>query len=190
MTTTQPEKRHPRHATDDERTNPVTTTHSATGGPHSASTDAAAGTGGNPVRAREAEHDRRAAPFAPGNDMARTHGAYSPSVVGALADEFAQSAVDSMPLLALDRFAFALRAWSHAEARCELIRRHLDAHGVLNNRHTPRMSLLAVLAASERAAARGRAELGLSPESAARIVALLRGAGADVLSPDERKALL
>lgn len=182
MTAPQPRRRPQRRTT----TEAATTTGTAEGSRES--TDA--GTHENAVRAREVQHDRRAAPFAPGNDAARTHGAYSPTVVGGLAAEFAQSAVDAMPLLALDRFAFALRAWSHAEARCELIRRHLDGHGVLNNRHTPRMSLLAALAASERAAARGRSQLGLSPESAARIVALLRDAGADVLSPDERKALL
>ncbi|KAA9143541.1 hypothetical protein F6B41_25495 [Microbacterium lushaniae] len=186
MTAPKPRGRTPRPSTDAPTATPDHSTGTAGGAP----ADTEAGTRGNPVRAREVQHERRAAPFAPGNDAARTHGAYAPGIVGALAAEFAQSAVDAMPLLALDRFAFALRAWSHAEARCELIRRHLDAHGVLNARYTPRMSLLAVLAASERAAARGRAELGLSPESAARIVALLRGAGADVLSPDERKALL
>lgn len=137
-----------------------------------------------------AARTRRAPDFAPENTVAMTHGAYSQRTVEALAADIAQSVVDAVPYTGLDRFALALRAYSHAEARAELIRRHLDVHGVLNNRNTPRMSLLAVLAAAERAAARGRSELGLSPESAARIAAMIRVGGTDLLSPSERQEIL
>lgn len=134
---------------------------------------------------------RRNAPeFAPENTAAMTHGAYSPATVEALAADIAQAVVDAAPYTGLDRFAFALRAYSHAEARAELIRRHLDGHGVLNNRNTPRTSLLVMLAAAERAAHRGRQELGLSPESAVRIAVMIRGGGADLLSPSERVEVL
>ena len=128
--------------------------------------------------------------FHPGNRAGVVHGAHSPSIVAALAEQFAQAAIAASPVLGLDRFKFAMRAWSHAEARAELVRRHLDENGVLNNRNAPRVSLLAVLAASERAAQKGRSELGLSPESAARIATLLRIAGADVLSPGEQARYL
>jgi hypothetical protein len=128
-------------------------------------------------------------PFEPGNTAAVTHGAHSAGIVDSLAAEYAQAAVDAAPYLALDRFAFALSAWARAEARCELLSRHLDRHGVLNNRGTPRQSILRVLGTSERAAAHGRDALGLSPESAARIAAMIRAGGADLLSPDERKEL-
>jgi hypothetical protein len=133
---------------------------------------------------------RPAEPYQPGNTAAVTHGAHSPGIVDALAAEYAQMAVDAAPYLALDRFAFALTAWARAEARCELLSRHLDRHGVLNNRGTPRQSILRVLGTSERAAAQGRDALGLSPESAARIAAMIRAGGIELLSPTERPEIL
>lgn len=133
---------------------------------------------------------RRAPDFEPENTVALTHGAYSTRTVEALAADIAQHVVDAVPYTGLDRFALALRAYSHAEARAELIRRHLDAHGILNTRNTPRMSLLATLAAAERAAYRGRQELGLSPESAVRIAAMIRVGSIDLLSPTERQEVL
>ena len=133
---------------------------------------------------------RNAPEFGPDNTAAMSHGAYSPRTVEALAAAIAQSVVDAVPYTGRDRFAFALRAYSHAEARAELIRRHLDQHGVLNNRNTPRTSLLVMLAAAERAAHRGRQELGLSPESAARIAAMFRTGGVHLLSPAERREVL
>ncbi|WP_101844814.1 hypothetical protein [Zhihengliuella sp. ISTPL4] len=129
-------------------------------------------------------------PFEPGNTAAVTHGAHSSGIVDPLAAEYVQAAVDAAPYLALDRFAFALTAWARAEARCELLSRYLDRHGVQNNRGTPRMSILATLATSERAAARGRDALGLTPDSAARIAATIRDGGAALLSPTERRELL
>lgn len=129
-------------------------------------------------------------PFEPGNGEAVTHGAYSELVVAALAVEFADRAMAASPVLALERFTWSLTAWARAEARVELIHRHLDKHGIINARGTPRTSLLVMLAASERAAARGRDELGLSPAGSAKIAAMLRSAGAEALSPDERRTLL
>ncbi|MFH8252945.1 hypothetical protein ACH3VR_21445 [Microbacterium sp. B2969] len=119
-----------------------------------------------------------------------THGAYSDAVIDALAAEYADQVITASPVLALDRFAWSLRTWARAEARAELIHRHLAQHGIINNRGTPRTSLLVMLAASERVAARGRDELGLSPAGSAKIAALLRSAGESALSPDERRLLL
>lgn len=133
---------------------------------------------------------RPAEPYEPGNTAAVKHGAHSPGIVDTLAAEYAQAAVDAAPYLALARFAFALTAWARAEARCELLSRYLDSHGIQNNRGTPRQSVLRVLATSERAAAHGRDALGLSPESAARIAAMIREGGAALLSPDERREIL
>lgn len=133
---------------------------------------------------------RNAPAYGPENTAAQTHGAYSPRTVEALAADLAQSIVDAVPYTGLDRFALALRAYSHAEARAELIRRHLDHHGILNNRNTPRTSLLVMLASAERSAYRGRQELGLSPESAARIASMIRTGGVELLSPSERLEIL
>ena len=128
--------------------------------------------------------------FTEGNKAALRHGAHSPGVVDQLASSFAQRAVDASPALGLERFSFALAAWARAEARCELLSRYLDSHDIQNNRGTPRQSVLTHLAASERAAQRGRSELGLSPESASRIALMIRAAGVELLSPEERRALL
>jgi hypothetical protein len=110
--------------------------------------------------------------------------------VAALAAQLAQAAVDASPALALARFRFALDAWASAEARRLLIAEWIDSQGLVNTRGTPRLNLLAVLGSAERAAARGRDELGLSPEGASRIALALRAAGADLLSPTERTAML
>lgn len=161
------------------------TSRTSHGDAHSA---AAAGSDSRPLGGTARGYSRP--PFEPGNTAAVTHGAHSAGIVDSLAAEYVQAAVDAAPYLALARFAFALTAWARVEARCELLSRYIDSHGIQNTRGTPRMSVLATLAASERAAARGRDALGLTPDSAARIAATIRASGAALLSPTERRELL
>ena len=129
---------------------------------------------------------RPATPYEEGNTAAQKHGARSPRAIAALAQQFADQAIDANPALGLAAFRWELDAWASAEAiRC-LITDHLDDQALVNNRNTPRHGLLERLHAAERSAARGREALGLSPLSAAKVAMMLRAGGADILSPSER----
>lgn len=132
----------------------------------------------------------RHAPFGPSNDAATQAGHRSERAVSARAVEYMDSAIAAAPELGLSRFTFALAAWARAEARADLIHEQLDRVGVLTPRGAPRESLLAALAATERASERHRAALGLTPASAAVILTTIREAGAGLLTAAERASIM
>lgn len=107
-------------------------------------------------------------PFAPGNQAALHHGAWSPGVVEPIADRLLADAVAEVPYLAEPRYGPALRAWARAEAQAQLISTYLEERGVLDDEGSPRPAEAALHRAETRAATR-RNELGLTPASAARI---------------------
>lgn len=119
------------------------------------------------------DHPRwdRSKPFEPGNTIAVTHGAHSPGKVSPLAEAIRERTLASAPYLRLPRFHDALWSYCWCEAQCALIRDWLDRQGVSNSRGTLRYGPISLLAMLERRAEKGRAELGLSPASAAAIMA-------------------
>ena len=115
-------------------------------------------------------------PFAPGNELAAVHGAYSPRKVEPLAIEI-RSAVLADPsaaYLLAPRWAAAVWAWARAEAQVQLLTEFLTARGVeshdgLGDLEEERvMSAYRLLHQAEARALSGRRALGLDPLSAAR----------------------
>lgn len=100
-------------------------------------------------------------PFEPGNKAAVRHGAYSVEVYGPIARELVTGVLVDRPQLA--RYRTAVAAWADLEARCLVIREHLNDHGMLADGE-PRaaMDLLLKL---ERQADKARQRLGLDPKA-------------------------
>jgi hypothetical protein len=97
-----------------------------------------------------------------GNGLAVTHGGYSPRVYGETAAQLHAGILAERPQLA--RYGEALRAWSDLEARCEVVRSHLDEHGMLDGEGRPRPAC-ELLLRLDRAADRARQRLGLDPRA-------------------------
>lgn len=110
-----------------------------------------------------------------------------PDAVAALASQYANEAVAANPTLGLLAFRWSLDAWAQAEARRTII---TDAIGPQTLIGKGRPGVLSRLVDAERAAAKGRSELGLSPDSAARIASGIRAAGVTLMSADERARYL
>jgi hypothetical protein len=103
------------------------------------------------------------APTGPGNLLALKHGAYSPRIIGPLAEELIERVLENRPELSV--FPFALGAWARAETRVALLTLYLDAGEIVDESGEPRERLLRELRAEERRAAEERRELGLSPSA-------------------------
>ena len=137
-------------------------------------------------------------PFEPGNDAALKHGARSDRflepIVAALLDDLCEVA----PWCTVGAFRRAAEAWARAEARCILIHRWLDEHGLLDDKGEPRPAV-ATLEKSERTAANARSRLGLDPSAWAALhrtmtaspdgevnsIEALRGIGAQIIEATE-----
>lgn len=104
--------------------------------------------------------------FRPGNGAAVTHGAFAPRVFGPIAEALASALLEERPHL--KRWPAAVVAWADAEARCEVLRAHLDEHGMLDDRGRPRPAV-DLLLRLERQADRARQRLGLDPRSDAQL---------------------
>jgi hypothetical protein len=105
--------------------------------------------------------------FQPGNYLGLRHGAFSPRVVGRLAEARARDLFKARPDLA--EYVYEVGAWARFEAVAALLFCHLDQQGVVDEAGEPRVKLLQRLASAERDAAKRRDELGLGPASKARL---------------------
>ena len=107
-------------------------------------------------------------PAEPGNVLTLRHGARSPRVYGALAEQLAAGLVEDRPDLAA--YPEAVAAWATAEAQAVLLRRHVEFVGAIDAESgRPRESALNWLTRLENAAANHRKVLGLDPTSEARL---------------------
>lgn len=120
--------------------------------------------------------------YGPGNEAATRHGAGSERRVTPIAERLIQEALSSRPDLAEPRYAFSLRAWAVAEARCELFR-------IYNNEHAdpdsaPSQPYDADWDKAQSRAQNLRSELGLSPMGEAKLTAM-RAATLDTVDLDQ-----
>lgn len=111
------------------------------------------------------------APFAPGHEITLQHGAYSPRHVEPLAETLRVELQTMAPWCSAPAFAATVRAWAVAEARCRLLQAFIDEHGLVDQTtgELKMASAQAMLDRQERAAARLRAELGLTPSAWAQL---------------------
>ena len=101
-------------------------------------------------------------PFEEGNQAAVTHGAYSVEVYGPVARELVSGVLTDRPQL--NRYRTAVAAWADVEARCLVVREHLDAHGMLDEQGKPRPAV-ELLVRLESRADKARQRLGLDPKA-------------------------
>jgi hypothetical protein len=111
-------------------------------------------------------------PFAEGNEVATTHGAYSERRVSPIADEIAAVLPSTAPWATGPTFVGAIRSYSWAEAQLALVREFLDEHGILDHEGKPRPAMQLLDRLEGRAAAL-RAELGLTPMALAKLLGSL-----------------
>lgn len=110
---------------------------------------------------------RPAQPFQPGNHAATTHGARSPRLIADAVERLIEEIVETVPALANQRYARAVRAWATSEVRLDRVRDYTDAMQIeklTGDRGTGRYHL-----ELERIADRLRRELALTLASHAAI---------------------
>lgn len=103
------------------------------------------------------------APFAPGNDAAVTHGAYSPNRVEPIARELQAGLLEVAAWCSAPAFFPAVVAWSWAEAQCRVLRAYLDEVGLIDEGTGEPRSAATTLDKAERRAEKARRELALTP---------------------------
>ncbi|HEX3542784.1 MAG TPA: hypothetical protein VHT75_20315 [Acidimicrobiales bacterium] len=113
-------------------------------------------------------------PFEVGNTARLRHGADSERIVRPLADRLAAAIVIEAPWLSRPAFAAALAAWSRAEARVLLVSDWLDEHGLLDSEGRP-FPAATFADKLEARAGNARAQLGLDPQSFAKLMATIAG---------------
>lgn len=106
-------------------------------------------------------------PFAPGNTLSTSHGAWSPRMFEPLAAELEREYVSRHPHLA--DFGEALAGLCRVEARALLIDRWLAEHGLVDGKGRWRDRPLTSQRQFEAQAAAYRSRLGLDPMSQARL---------------------
>lgn len=113
-----------------------------------------------------------AKPYAEGNVVNLGAGYRSARVYSHVSAALITGLIETRPDLAA--YPEALAAWSDAEARVALLRKHLDEHGMIDDDGEMRANLLRELDRFENRAAKARTVLGLDPRSEAEL-SLLRG---------------
>lgn len=112
-------------------------------------------------------------PFAPGNDLAVTHGASSPARVDPLAQQYLDEILNdpSTQYLTAPRFQAALWHWAQAQARVQLLTDYVDSMTMTAAASSDRgqTSPLELLRKWMATAQTWAARLGLDPLSAARL---------------------
>lgn len=108
-------------------------------------------------------------PFGAGNRAAERHGAWSERRIAPLAERLAAELAESAPWTCRPAYRATVAAWARAEVRVQLIERWLDEVGDLDELGRPRAAS-GWLDRLESRAMRLRSELGLSPQSLARLL--------------------
>ena len=117
------------------------------------------------------------APFAPGHELSKRHGVYSPRTWKPLADHIAAELPDVAPWCARPTYGPTVAAWARVEAQLQLVMSWLDEHGPLDDHGEPRPATT-LLARLESQAQSLRAELGLSPLALAKLLGAFTSAPA------------
>lgn len=119
------------------------------------------------------EFEGQRPPFAPGNQLAVTHGAYSKTRTDPIAQRFIQELADdpSLDYLNAPRFHAALWAWASAMAKVELLTDWVDSMPIRDAADSARgqTSTLELLRKWMATAQTAAARIGLDPLSAARL---------------------
>lgn len=113
-------------------------------------------------------------PFETGNLVALKAGDRSPRIVAPLAATIAAELAEAAPWTTGSAFARTVESWAWSEAQCQLLRRWLDEHGLLDDDGVPRAASNRLDKLEGRAASL-RAELGLSPLALARLLSSMSG---------------
>lgn len=123
-------------------------------------------------------------PFEPGNQLAVTHGAYSPAKVDPIAEANVERVLQDPDLNYLHqaRFRHSLWAWARAEAQVELLVDHIGTNiGNLSNKKVT--AAYALLERAETRSDRLRTKLGLDPTGYARLMKDLAIARSELPDP-------
>jgi len=123
-------------------------------------------------------------PFEPGNDLAVTHGAYSPARVDPIAEtNVARVLADpDLNYLSAPRFRHSLWAWARAEAQIELLVEYIaDCASNLSNKRTK--AAYDLLERAETRSDKLRTKLGLDPTGYARLMKDLAIARSELPDP-------
>lgn len=118
---------------------------------------------------------RPAQPYQPGNQEARTHGAYA-SDLGDAAGERAEGLRSSMPWLGVEAFAGSVHDLAVAEVIVDRLVAYLAEHGLLDDDGNPRPAATMLDRWMGRAQ-RVRSEMGLTPAAWAKLLASLTASG-------------
>jgi hypothetical protein len=119
-------------------------------------------------------------PFQEGNLVAVRHGAFSEAIVASAASDIVCAAIEAVPRLAAPEYRAAVTAWGRAEARCLLVEKFLEEHGLLDEDGRPRPAADLALRV-ERQAADARSRLGLDPMSRVKLEQALAASAKDRL---------
>lgn len=129
-------------------------------------------------------------PFAPENEAALRHGAYSPRRVQPLADQLSDQLGGMAPWVNAPAFTGTVHSWSWAESEAALLRAFLDEVGLLDGEGEPRPAAKR-LERVEARLHRLRDSLGLSPSALGSLLgkaASIATATGDTGALDELKA--
>lgn len=118
-------------------------------------------------------------PFAPGHTLSLKHGADSPARVQPIADELATWLAEHAPWTARPAFIGTAAAWCWAEARCRLVRAYLEEQPLVGADGDV-LRAATYLERLETRAAGLRRDLGLDPQSLARLLTSLADLSATV----------
>ncbi len=116
-------------------------------------------------------------PFEPGNTASVRHGAVSDRMLAPVAAQLEREIVEIAPWCARPAFAMAVRAWSWAEAQCELYRTWFAEHGLRDEENQP-VTGLANWDRAEARASKLRSRLSLDPNALAKLLSSLASVAA------------
>ncbi len=124
------------------------------------------------------DHAPRHADFEEGNTLSLVHGANSPRVIEAVARIVRDDVVAQAPWIVEPIFSDALQRYCRAEARARLLSEHIFA--VIEEKGAGKVAqrLWESAVASDNAASKAAAEMGLTPLARARLAALTTGTAA------------
>lgn len=111
-------------------------------------------------------------PFGPGHELSTTHGAWSERKISPRAQALRAWLLEVAPWTALPSMRAEVEAWAWAEARVSLLREFVDERGELDAAGKP-LPASGLLERLEATAAKRRAELGITPNAWARLVAAM-----------------
>lgn len=127
-------------------------------------------------------------PFEPGNTAALVHGGQSPRVIEAVARIVRDDVIEQAPWIVEPIFGDALARYCRAEARARLLSDHIFAVAEDHDAGKVPQRLWESAVASDNAASKAAAELGVTPLARARLAALTTSAETGAASLESLRA--